>query len=352
MESKPPRYDEYLKMYMEMVSFAKDELKRREKSPVLVPKEKIDTEFAGHNWVLLVDPRIGFNSRIIRFWINGFPPGEAENQWKHMGHRHTVEAVIYVLKGFGYSIIDGVRYDWEPGDFICVPVFAWHRHINLSSEDMAYVASTTGPLSMGIGVAIYEDERYPEYWVFAQNDTGAKKSLLPGAMEIPDAQRGIPKNVDAAQYADSEAAQLYYDQLQFAEREEEARRNGRVHVKGKDLKFQRTPMGWVAPVVDPKLGFHVKVMSTLVAEIEPGKRSGAHRHLYEEVNHILSGTGYSIIEDKRYEWKAGDTLSIPVFSWHQHFNSGKEPARFLVHTGRPAMENIGLMITQQGEVAD
>jgi hypothetical protein len=28
--------------------------------------------------VLLVDPRIGFNARIIRFWINGFPPGEAE----------------------------------------------------------------------------------------------------------------------------------------------------------------------------------------------------------------------------------------------------------------------------------
>ena len=111
-------------------------------------------------------------------------------------------------------------------------------------------------------------------------------------------------------------------------------------------------MGWVAPVVDPKLGFYVKVMSTCVAQIEPGKRSGAHRHLYEEVNHILAGEGYSIIEDKRYQWKKGDTLSIPVFSWHQHFSTGKEPARILVHTGRPAMENIGLMITQQGETAN
>ena len=103
---KPPGYDEYLRMYMEMVRFAKDEHKRREQSPVHIPKEKIDREFMGHNWVLLVDPRIGFNSRIIRFWINGFPPGEAENQWKSMGHRHTVEAVIYVLKGHGYSIIE------------------------------------------------------------------------------------------------------------------------------------------------------------------------------------------------------------------------------------------------------
>lgn len=49
MENKPPRYDEYLKMYMEMVSFAKEDLKRREKSPVHIPKEKIDREFMGHN---------------------------------------------------------------------------------------------------------------------------------------------------------------------------------------------------------------------------------------------------------------------------------------------------------------
>ena len=205
---------------------------------------------------------------------------------------------------------------------------------------------------MGIGLAIYEDERYPEYWVFAQKDTAEKKSLIPGTVDIPDAHRGIPQNVDVSHYEGSTAAKLYFDQLQFAEREELQRRRGKVLVKGKDLKFEKTPMGWVAPVVDPKLGFHVRVMSTLVAEIEPGKRSGAHRHLYEEVNHILAGDGYSIIDDKRYDWKKGDTLAIPVFSWHQHFSTGKEPARILVHTGRPAMENIGLMITQQGETAD
>jgi len=347
-----PSYDEYLKMYMEQVSFAKEELKRREEAPVHIPREKIDREFHGHNWVLLVDPRIGFNSRIIRFWINGFPPGEENNEWKTLGHRHTVEAVIYIVKGHGYSIIDGVRYDWEEGDFMCVPVFAWHRHVNLSNEDMVYVASTTGPLSMGIGVAIYEDERYPEYWVFAQKGDDAMRSLIPGATEIPDAQRGVPAGTELSQFDNSTAAKLYFDQLQFAENEEEERRKGKVLVKSKDLKFEKTPMGWVAPVVDPKLGFHVKVMSTLVAEISPGKRSGAHRHHYEEVNHILSGEGYSIIEDKRYEWKKGDSLAIPVFSWHQHFNTGKEPARILVHTGRPAMENIGLMITQQGELAD
>lgn len=105
-------------------------------------------------------------------------------------------------------------------------------------------------------------------------------------------------------------------------------------------------------MVDPRLGFNVKLLNTLLAEIPPEKHSGAHRHIYEEVNYILAGNGYSIIEDQRYEWKRGDALVIPVFAWHQHFNAGKETARFLVHTSRVAMENTGYVYTQQGEAAN
>ena len=86
-----------------------------------------------------------------------------------------------------------------------------------------------------------------------------------------------------------------------------------------------------------------------VLELSPGKSSGAHQHMYEEVNYVLSGSGYSIIEDKRYDWGKGDVLCLPVFSWHQHFNTGNEPARFLVHHNRPLMENLGFMYVQQGE---
>jgi gentisate 1,2-dioxygenase len=349
---KPERYEENAELNMQIVRFAQEEDERRRKSPVYIPKEQIDRQFTGHNFVIIVDPRIGFNANFLRLFINGFPPGVENGQWKTIGHRHTVEAVIHILKGYGYSVIDGIRYDWEAGDFVCVPVFAWHMHVNLSDEDMVYLASTTGPLSNALGVSIYEDERYPQYWVFAQQGEEALKTLIPGAAEIPKSRRGIPEGMELSQFDNSRAAQIYFDQLAFAETEEGRRRNGKVLIKGADLKFERTPMGWVAPIVDPKLGFHVKVMTTLVAQIQPGKHSGAHRHIYQEINYVLAGEGYSIINDKRYDWKPGDTLAIPVFSWHQHFNSGKEPARLLVHTGRPAMENIGLMVCQQGELAN
>jgi gentisate 1,2-dioxygenase len=111
-------------------------------------------------------------------------------------------------------------------------------------------------------------------------------------------------------------------------------------------------MGRVAYAVDPRLGFHVKLLSTLIAEIPPGKRSGAHRHLYEETNYVLAGQGYVIIDDRRIEWKKGDTLVLPVFAWHQYFNTGSETARFLVHSSRVHMESTGYLHTQQGEPAD
>ncbi len=342
--------DDHKRLSMEHVLFAKQELERRKKAPVHIRSEEIWVEGREpYRTTFIVDPRIGWNNHAIRFWIRSLPPGDEEGGgWKTLGHRHTVEAVIYILEGKGHSIIDNVRHDWEAGDFICVPIFAWHRHINSGTTDVVYSACTSGPMSMGMGIAIYEDERYPEYWVYAQQSDEARRSLIPGREKHGQEVR---KSAQAGN-GERSAWEIYVDQVQFAEGEEERRRNGKVLIKGNEMVFEQTPMGNVALAIDPKRGCYVKTISSLMAEILPGRKSGAHRHVYEEINYVLAGSGYSIIEDRRYDWKAGDALSIPIFAWHQHFNTGDQPARFLVHTDRIAMENLGYAVTQQGEAAE
>ena len=47
-------------------------------------------------------------------------------------HKHThTEAMLYVLEGRGYSLIDGKRYDWEEGDAVHIPPrMTEHEHFN------------------------------------------------------------------------------------------------------------------------------------------------------------------------------------------------------------------------------
>lgn len=52
----------------------------------------------------------------------------------HSGrHRHQGGLAIYVLEGKGWTMVDGVRHDWEEGDLILLPIKPHgveHQHFN------------------------------------------------------------------------------------------------------------------------------------------------------------------------------------------------------------------------------
>ncbi len=50
-------------------------------------------------------------------------------------HRHTSNVVYHVAKGEGFSVIEGKRVDWTPGDTFIVPSWNWHEHGNDSDDD-------------------------------------------------------------------------------------------------------------------------------------------------------------------------------------------------------------------------
>lgn len=60
-------------------------------------------------------------------------PGGATN----LRHGHMNEAVFYILKGRGYEIHDGEKYEWEAGDIVIVPNGAVHCHFNADLVESA-----------------------------------------------------------------------------------------------------------------------------------------------------------------------------------------------------------------------
>ena len=73
-------------------------------------------------------------------------------------HRHVNEAIIYILSGRGYSILQregepAMRVEWEEGDMFSPPLFAWHQHFNADPARPArYLAVTNVPLMLRLNL--------------------------------------------------------------------------------------------------------------------------------------------------------------------------------------------------------
>ena len=52
-------------------------------------------------------------------------------------HRHTGSWVYLAFEGHGATIIDGVQFNWGPGDMFVLPSWAVHEHVNESSDERA-----------------------------------------------------------------------------------------------------------------------------------------------------------------------------------------------------------------------
>lgn len=93
--------------------------------------------------------------------ISELPPlGESVN------HRHTTEAVIYIVMGKGHTVVswDGTeehRIDWEEGDMFSFPVWMWHQHFNDSDTEACRYLAVQDTFSVK-SLGLHQIERFPE----------------------------------------------------------------------------------------------------------------------------------------------------------------------------------------------
>ncbi|MBI2853543.1 MAG: cupin domain-containing protein [Chloroflexi bacterium] len=89
---------------------------------------------------------------------------------KHSGkHRHQGGMVIYVVEGKGYTVIDGVRYDWKKGDLLILPIKPGgveHQHFNANKspdEPAVWLAFRWNPLADYMAVTTEQVEKHPDW---------------------------------------------------------------------------------------------------------------------------------------------------------------------------------------------
>jgi hypothetical protein len=75
-------------------------------------------------------------------------------------------------------------------------------------------------------------------------------------------------------------------------------------------------------------------MNSHISQFGVGRYKKAHAHGPGAHVIIMSGEGYTLMwpegeEPRRYEWKEGSMIVPPNLWFHQHFNTGTTPARYL-----------------------
>jgi quercetin dioxygenase-like cupin family protein len=93
-------------------------------------------------------------TKTISMTIGGLLPDQETSK-----HRHNYETVIYIVEGKGVTTIEDRQVEWQAGDAVYIPVWAWHQHKNAStSASCLYIACENAPLLQNLGgIALREE---------------------------------------------------------------------------------------------------------------------------------------------------------------------------------------------------
>jgi gentisate 1,2-dioxygenase len=80
-----------------------------------------------------------------------------------------------------------------------------------------------------------------------------------------------------------------------------------------------------------------------VSQFPVGRYKKAHRHGPGAHVFLLDSTGYTLMwnegeKPERYDWHEGTCISPPAGTWHQHYNTGNQPCKFVALHANTAVQ--------------
>ena len=255
-------------------------------------------------------PRFGMEGAIVHLkaradfttlFLHKLAPGT-----KSAPVRHMYEQLVYVLEGQGSTKIEGadgreITFEWGPKSMFALPLNASYQIFNGSGREPALLAcSNFLPLVLNLFIN--------ESFVF-------------------DCHHEFPERLGPEGYFEGE---------------------------GTEIPLLNGPGLWATNFVPDVSGFELKplafrgpgsssiqfilgngVMKAHCSAMPLGTYKKAHRHGPDFFIFNVTGSGYSLMwydgEDDRVriDWRHGVVFAPPDMMFHQHFNTGPEPARYL-----------------------
>jgi quercetin dioxygenase-like cupin family protein len=115
----------------------------------------------------------------------------------------------------------------------------------------------------------------------------------------------------------------YETAYRYRKEQADRQNDGPVVIRSEDREAFVSRQGRLCFLLDPLTLPETPLHHWRLFTHEVRTKSGRHRHQGGLVIYVLSGTGYSIVEGERINWKKGSLLLLPMKVGgveHQHFN--------------------------------
>ncbi len=218
--------------------------------------------------------------------------------------RHLYEEMIYVLSGNGATTLwwngkEKQTFEWQSGSMFAPPLNCWHQHFNGSgTKPVRFMACTSAPLMLNL--IHNEDFLFKNDFAFTDRYAGegdyfsSKGALHPGRIWESNFMPNI-----------------------------------------RDMKlYEWKERG--AGGTNIMMELSNNTMASHISEFPVGTYKKAHRHGPAAHVILLNGEGFSLMwpetqsQKKMFiPWHAGSMFVPPNRWFHQHFNVGSTPARYL-----------------------
>ena len=246
--------------------------------------------------------------------------------------RQLFEETIYIISGRGATTVWNHEdrkqtFEWQAGSLFSPPLNTWHQLFNGSgSEPARYLAVTTAPtminLLHNLDFIFHNDFAFADRFDARQSYFNGEGTLYAGDYK----GFKFAGNVWETNFVpDARGFKL----LDYNER----------GAGGSNIKFELSE----------------NTTACHISEFPVGTYKKAHRHGAGAHVIILGGEGYSLIWPdgaplKKYEWHEGSMVVPPENWWHQHFNVGAKPARYLALRAFGSKKYQGVRPRYQGAV--
>ena len=241
------------------------------------------------------------DQRVCDGYVAEIAPGESLR-----AQRHLLEEIVLVAQGRGATTIwqDGSRrhsFEWERGSLFSIPLNAHYQHFNTSgTEPVRFISLTSLPPML----ELFRDPAFifdnPHVFEDRFDASDADFFSQPGKY-LTEYYGGVLNT--------NFISDIRKIDLVPRERRGKGNKNMYIHLAG-------------------------STMFAHVSKFPVGTYKKAHRHGPGAHVCMLDSTGYTMMWNdgetpQRYDWEEGSIVSPPAGMWHQHFNTGHEPARFV-----------------------